>query len=515
METLSSWDEVAPPGGASELGAKAPGTKAAGEREKAKRSNKVKASHDETGAKKGKDIQSDNQQKAYSLGLVPLRADLAPKHPASFQPSPTRFEDGSVEKKKKSYNPGKYIRVSQQSSYDAELFASKFKGTDAEPVVLSKNKLLANEILSPQLNKMNPSVRIINESAPQKKTRAVASPVHETLQDSIDSLVLKQLGLDIYGNKARAAEEKAHKGPKRDAVYNEATQWKSEGSFMKAAKSTDPRLLQILQEVKSPHKSPPVFRNNHLSQNQPSLSNTPQKLTAEAVHQQQEQQHQHQHQHQQHQQQQQAHPHQQWTQVYPHAQKWPQDTHAQAPRQIVDKAPRQIVAQAPAPRHNMSNYGAAILGGGIPPAKVDDKARERVRAWPQESAAALAPQDAASLPWPHAPGAGAAFAQIGEGQEKRCVWGGGHALAAAGGGAPGPRQSYPVSGQSSESSPFNGYMPIPQQLLNNRAASRIPIYQGGYERYAHIHTHAHTHVQYRLVRYPAGTSAYVLCIGAI
>ncbi len=156
METLSSWDEVAPSGGAGALGAKAPGTKAAGEREKAKRSNKVKASHDETGAKKGKDIQSDNQQKAHSLGLVSLRADLAPKHSASFQPSPTRLEDDSVEKKKKSYNPGKYIRVNQQSSYDTELFASKFKGTDAEPVVLSKNKLLTNEILSPQLRRMNP-----------------------------------------------------------------------------------------------------------------------------------------------------------------------------------------------------------------------------------------------------------------------------------------------------------------------------------------------------------------------
>ena len=162
--------------------------------------------------------------------------------------------NGGAEKKK-AYNPGRYVRVSNQSSYEAELFASSMTKSEAVPVVLSKNKLLANEILAPQFAKVSPRPILVgkpgagkhapDQSLPQKKKQATAAPVYETLQDSVDDLVLKQLGLDAYGNPTRTRQQKL-KSPKRAAAYNESSQWKSDGHFIIAALSTDQGLVQSI-----------------------------------------------------------------------------------------------------------------------------------------------------------------------------------------------------------------------------------------------------------------------------
>jgi hypothetical protein len=222
MATLSSWDEQAPPAAPpvrlqGRGAAEGAGHPAAKTKIKAKSGAEVarRQQQQHAGARAGgydpvrnnAPAAPDGQRRGMGLGLIPQAGHGSSAQPPPAQNSPSKESAGqsSVEKRK-AYNPGKYVRVSNQSSYDAELFARSLKkNSDALPVILSKNKLLANEILSPQFAKISPRVRISNpaagalggnESATRKKTRAVASPVHGTLQDSVDAVVLRQLGLE-------------------------------------------------------------------------------------------------------------------------------------------------------------------------------------------------------------------------------------------------------------------------------------------------------------------------------
>lgn len=220
METLSSWDEQAPPAappvrhqgaGAAEGPSRAakakikPKSGAEVARRQQPRASRAAGGYDAVRNA------PDGQRRGMGLGLVPQagQGNAAQPHPApsAAQNSPSKGGAGqSSAERRKAYNPGKYVRVSNQSSYDAELFARSLKkGSDVLPVILSKNKLLANEILSPQLAKVSPRVRISNpaprdpggkQSAARHKIRTVASSVHGTLQDSVDAVVLKQLGLE-------------------------------------------------------------------------------------------------------------------------------------------------------------------------------------------------------------------------------------------------------------------------------------------------------------------------------
>jgi len=215
MATLSSWDEQGPPAGPP-VGRQ--GGVAAESDHPAKPKPRAKLGADEgrrqpAAARARQDVRGsipDGQHRGAGLGLVPQAGPGGPAQqqqqsaPSVARHSPTKAAAQGSPEKKKAYNPGKYVRVSNQSSYDAELFARSLKkgSSDAVPVVLSKNKLLANEILSPQLAKISPRVRISHAlagqdlSAARKKTRAMVSPVQGSLHDSVDAVVLKQLGLE-------------------------------------------------------------------------------------------------------------------------------------------------------------------------------------------------------------------------------------------------------------------------------------------------------------------------------
>ena len=250
MAALSSWDNVAPPAAP----APAPAAAKAAPKPRAARPAAPPA------ARQGRaDAAAGKHRAAGQLGLVPQRAEV--QAPASAAgPAAARAGGGgdASAEKRKAYNPGRYVRVSNQSSYEAELFARSIKKSEALPVVLSKNKLLANEILAPQFAKISPrAVRVSKPAAAkkhapdqslahkQKQGTAAASAVYGTLQDSVDDLVLKQLGLDAYGNPTRTRQTQ-FKSPKRASAYNESSQWKSEGHFMKAAVSTDQGLAQFV-----------------------------------------------------------------------------------------------------------------------------------------------------------------------------------------------------------------------------------------------------------------------------
>ena len=232
MATLASWDEVAPPSfpaaGRDDGGADGDSSAKARRRRPAAQSQfkprgavPAAASHQKQG---------DRARGPPGLGLVPQRpaptglpAEAAALGGAS---AAARLGGGGAEsspEKKRAYNPGRYVRVSKESNFDADLFANRATKRDDLPVVLSKKKLLGNEILAPQLAKVSPRVRIpaaggalagrtkggARHSHPDvaEKMHAVASRVYGSLEDSVDAVVLRQLGLDARGNPTRSTQQ--------------------------------------------------------------------------------------------------------------------------------------------------------------------------------------------------------------------------------------------------------------------------------------------------------------------
>ena len=246
MATLASWDEVAPPSfpaaSGDDGGAGGDSSTKARRRRPAAQSQVKPRGVVPAAASHRK--QGDRARGPPGLGLVPQRsaptglpAEAAALGGAS---AAARLGGGggaeSSPEKKKAYNPGRYVRVSKESNFDADLFANRATKRDDLPVVLSKKKLLGNEILAPQLAKVSPRVRIpaaggalaggrtkggARHSHPDVagKMHAVASPVYGSLEDSVDAVVLRQLGLDARGNPTCSAPQTHLKKGESCAVY--------------------------------------------------------------------------------------------------------------------------------------------------------------------------------------------------------------------------------------------------------------------------------------------------------
>ena len=140
MATLASWDEVAPPSfpaaSGDDGGAGGDSSTKARRRRPAAQSQVKPRGVVPAAASHRK--QGDRARGPPGLGLVPQRsaptglpAEAAALGGAS---AAARLGGGGAEsspEKKRAYNPGRYVRVSKESNFDADLFANRAAKRDA------------------------------------------------------------------------------------------------------------------------------------------------------------------------------------------------------------------------------------------------------------------------------------------------------------------------------------------------------------------------------------------------